>query len=88
MNRRIFDMGLPVETVSTYILCCTLMDQGRSISTKNLIEIWTGTEEELKEGLDNLEKKEIIAKRLADNSGAVIYRLTDTEWWHGAHRIP
>lgn len=86
MNRRIFDMTLAVETVSTYILCCSLTDQGRTISIKNLLEIWTGTEEKLKEGLDNLEKEEIIAKRLTDNSGAVIYRLCDTEWWHKAHR--
>ncbi|MGD8449339.1 MAG: hypothetical protein PVF36_08915, partial [Desulfobacterales bacterium] len=51
MNQKIFKMGLSVETVSVYLMCCSLADTDTTISTKKLSEIWNGTRASLIEGL-------------------------------------
>jgi hypothetical protein len=51
MNQMIFKIGLPVGTVSVYLLCCSLADAGKRITTGNLLEIWNGTKEALNESL-------------------------------------
>jgi len=39
MSQKIFNIGLSVETVSVYLLCCSLADADTVISTKSLLEI-------------------------------------------------
>jgi len=88
MDRRIFEMGLATEAVSAYILCCSLTDQGASVSVKNLLTIWTGSEESLRQSLDTLEAALIIEPLLSDESGGKVYHLSSQEWWHAAHKAP
>ena len=51
MNQKIFKLGLPVETVSVYLMCCSLTDTDTTISTKKLTEMWNSTRASLLEGL-------------------------------------
>lgn len=81
MSRNIFNMGLSVETVSVYLLCCGLADSDTVISTKNLLGIWNSTGEALLEGLSNLEKRNIILKIISDQERNNIYKLTDDKNW-------
>jgi hypothetical protein len=51
MNQQIFKLNLSTESVSAYLLCCGLADDGKSISTKNLMEIWNGTPSALQQSM-------------------------------------
>ncbi len=81
MSQKIFDLGLPVETVSLYLLCCGLADEGKKISLDTITGIWNGTEQELKAGLTDLEKRNIICKAIADDGECDTYRPVDPEQW-------
>lgn len=81
MNQKIFDMGLSVETVSVYLLCCGLADSETVISTKNLLGVWNSTQEALIEGLANLEEKHIIIKIISDHEGNNVYKMADVKDW-------
>jgi hypothetical protein len=81
MNQNIFNIGLSVETISVYLLCCGLEDAGKPITTKNLSEIWNGTEDALQEGLGILEEKNIISKFISDRQDQNAYKLTDARRW-------
>ena len=78
-------MRLPTEAVSAYILCCSLADQGVSISIRNILEIWTGSEDSLRESLEMLEARQILEPLLSVENGGRVYRLSDHEWWRGGH---
>lgn len=75
MNQKIFKMGLPVTTISAYLLCCSLADADTPVSTKNLSKVWNGTRKELPEALKLLEKKGIIRSILSDDQGNSVYKL-------------
>ncbi|QTA85998.1 hypothetical protein [Desulfonema magnum] len=81
INQNIFKIGLSVETISVYLLCCGLSDSGTSISTKNLLEIWNSTNEALMKSLEDLEQKNILFMTLSDQEGKNIYQLTDSKEW-------
>ena len=81
MSQKIFDMGLSVETVSVYLLCCGLADSETVISTKNLLGVWNSTEEVLIEGLANLEEKHILIKIISDHEDKNIYKMADVKDW-------
>jgi len=81
MSQKIFQLSLSVETTSLYILCCGLADNQRTISIKNMQKIWNGSEEALTEGLDELEKRNILRKVLSDQEGNCIYRLVESKKW-------
>lgn len=81
MNQAIFDIGLSVETISVYLLVCGLTDAGRSVTTKNLIEIWNGTEASLEKGLKDLENRHIISRILSDGEENVVYQVVDVQRW-------
>ena len=84
MSQMIFNMGLPVETVSLYLLCCGLYDAGTAISTQNLSEVWNGTEDALAEGLKELQTRNILRQVLSDRKETAVYRLiADTDWQTG-----
>jgi hypothetical protein len=81
MSQMIFKMGLPVETVSVYLLCCSLADAGKPITTTNLLEIWNGTKEILNEGLSSLEEKNIVMRIISDRQEKNVYRLSAVCEW-------
>ena len=81
MNQEIFNLGLSVETVSVYLICCNLSDNNTIISTKNLSSMWNGTEALLIEGLKNLEERNILRKIISDGEEKNIYQLSDVKDW-------
>lgn len=81
MNQKIFDLGFPVETVSAYLLCCSLADADTVISTKNLSEMWNSTRESLLEGLKDLETRDILRMIISDREGNNVYKLSDAKNW-------
>ena len=81
MKQMIFKMGLSMETISVYLLCCAFADAGSTISTKNLLGVWNGDKETLLTGLDTLEKRNILLKIISDASKNNIYRLTAVDRW-------
>jgi hypothetical protein len=62
MSQRIFDLSLPTELVSLYLLCCGLADIGLSATREALMDRWNGTGAELQAGLASLEAKGIVQK--------------------------
>ena len=81
MNQLIFRMGLSVETISLYLLCCGLADAGRAITTQNLQQVWNDTPDALDEGLQTLEQKNILRRILSDGQDRSAYQLTGIEHW-------
>jgi hypothetical protein len=81
MNQKIFTMGLSVETVSVYLLCCNFRDNGTTISTKNLSSMWNGEESSLFEGLKELEERNILRKIISDKEENDIYQIAHVEKW-------
>ena len=81
MNQKIFDLGLSVETISAYLLCCSLADAGTVVSTKNLTEMWNSTKESLIDGLQDLETRDILRKIISDRAGNNVYQLSDVKNW-------
>jgi len=81
MDQKIFNIGLPMETVSLYLLCCGLADAGSTISKKNILGIWNSSEEVLKDCLHTLEEKNILLRILSDGKEHDVYKLTDVEQW-------
>lgn len=81
MNQNIFDLGLSVETVSAYLLCCSMADAGTVISTKNLSEMWNSSRESLFEGLQDLETRDILRRIISDRAGNNVYKLSDVKDW-------
>ena len=81
MSQKIFDLGLSIETVSVYLLCCSLKDADTVISTKNLSGIWNNTKASLLEGLKDLEKRNILRKIISDGEEKNIYQLSDIKDW-------
>ena len=81
MDQKIFNIGLSVEIVSLYLLCCGLADAGGTISKKNILEIWNSREEELRDCLQTLEEKNILLRILSDGEEHDVYKLIDVEQW-------
>ncbi len=81
MSQRIFKLGLPVETVSVYLLCCGIVDADKTISTKNILNIWNSTEETLSKAIETLMERNIMRRVLSDRQGNDVFKLMDpTEW--------
>ena len=81
MNQAIFDLGLSVETISVYLLVCGLTDAGRSVTSKNLAEVWNGTQAALVQGLHELEDKRIISRILTDGEENTAFKVMDIHRW-------
>ena len=81
MDQKIFNIGLSVEKVSLYLLCCGLADAGSTITKKNILKIWNGSEEELRDCVRTLEEKNILLRILSDGKEHDVYKLTDVEQW-------
>ena len=85
MDQKIFNIGLSMETVSLYLLCCALADAGSTISKKNILEIWNSGEEELRNSLHTLEERNILLKILSDGKEHDVYKLADLKQWETGH---
>ncbi|MBW1841074.1 MAG: hypothetical protein JRI75_04710 [Deltaproteobacteria bacterium] len=81
MNQKIFKIRLPVETISAYLICCSLSDANAPISTKNLLGMWNSTEAALIESLNDLDKRNILSRIISNTDGNNVYRLIDAEKW-------
>ena len=81
MSQKIFNLGLPVETVSAYLLCCGLEDAGETITTKHLLNIWNSSKEVLEQALGDLEEKHILQKIISDRKEKNIYKLNNEKKW-------
>ena len=81
MDQMIFKLGLPMETVSVYLLCCGLADAEQSITSKNLLEVWNGSEEELSNGLNSLEKRNILLRIISDQKENSVFKVLDVRKW-------
>ena len=81
MSQKIFNLGLTVEQVSIYLLCCGLADSGQDVSTENLLEIWNGTEQMLTDGLNTLTRQNILLQVISDSPSKSIYRIMDADRW-------
>lgn len=81
MDQQIFKMGLSVETISVYLLCCALEDSGARISSSNLRAKWNGGEDALQAGIRRLEARNIIRPVVSDRQGTEVYRLLASGHW-------
>ena len=82
MNQKIFAMGLPVETVSLYLLCCALSDQGTAITEANLQQVWTDSPRSLKRSLDELAARKIVEPITEEApDGGATFRLSPPDRW-------
>ena len=81
MSQKIFQLSLPVETTSVYLLCCSLADNETTISTKNIQAIWNGSHEALVMGLETLEKRNVLLKIISDQEGNNVYKLVEDRKW-------
>jgi len=81
MNQKIFKLGLSVETVSVYLMCCSLADTDTTISTKKLSEMWNSTRVSLLKGLKDLETRDILRRIISDRAGNNVYKLSDVKNW-------
>lgn len=81
MHQQIFKLGLSTESISVYLLCCGLADEGKSISTKNLMEIWTSGLSSLKQSIRDLQERKILRMIVSDGEENTGYQLTDVHEW-------
>ena len=81
MNQKIFNLGLSVETVSVYLICCSLADTDTTISMSKLSEMWNSTRASLLEGLKDLETRNILRRIISDGAGNIVYKLSDVKNW-------
>jgi hypothetical protein len=81
MDQTIFKIGLSTEAISTYLLCCSLADDGTAISTKNLLNVWNSTQEVLEESLRALEERRILKRVVSNMEDNTVFKLTDVHGW-------
>ena len=81
MEQKIFTLGLTTETISVYLLCCTLVDTGAPVSAETLQAMWNGTPEELNDALAVLEKRHILERKTEATGLLNEYRLEDPSVW-------
>ncbi len=81
MNQKIFEIALPVESISVYLLCCSFADAGKPISTRSLLGIWNSTSDALIRSLNDLEDRGILFRVLTDQENNTVYELCDSREW-------
>lgn len=77
MNQQIFKLGLAVETISAYLLCCALADEGHPLSRSGLLQVWTASPEALDQALAEMVDRAILEP--ADPEGT--YRILPASAW-------
>lgn len=82
MRQRIFSLGLGVETVSLYLLCCAVADTGAAITEARLLDKWNGDRTSLKRELQRLTTHDIIRRRDLSAKEEAEYCLRHERHWH------
>jgi hypothetical protein len=80
-NQRIFDLKLPTETISLYLLCCGIKDSGITLTTKNILERWNGSEEVFYQAMEELEDRNIISRILSNGNKNDAFQIKDVHNW-------
>jgi hypothetical protein len=80
-DQRIFDLKLPTETISLYLLCCGIKDAGMTLTTKNILERWNGSEEFFHKAMKELEDRNIISKILSNGDKNDAFQIKDVHSW-------
>jgi hypothetical protein len=81
-NQKIFEIGLAVETISAYLLCCGLVDLGETLTTIKIAGMWNGSAKDLNKSLELLEEMKILKRILSSGGKNQAYELTDVADWH------
>jgi len=81
IDREIFNTGLPVESISLYLLCCGLIDAGIGPSLETIRARWTASEEALQRSLDELIQKRILQRPSAEGAPEAEIRPADRCEW-------
>lgn len=82
MSQRIFSLGLGVETVSLYLLCCAVADTGVAITEARLLDKWNGDRTSLERELQRLTARKIIARSQPSVHGEAEYCLLPERHWN------
>lgn len=82
MSQKIFALGLDVETVSLYLLCCAVADTGAAITEERLLDKWNGDRSSLNRELQRLIDHDVIARIDAPAQAEAEYRLRPDKHWH------
>ena len=61
MDQKIFQLGLAVNPVSAYLLCCALADEGRPVRRRDLLAVWNESTSALDAALTDLISRGILA---------------------------
>ncbi len=80
-DQKIFNLNLSTETISLYLLCCGIKDAGITLTTKNILERWNGTEEGFQKAMKELEDRNIISKIMTDGNQHDAFHLKDVHGW-------
>jgi hypothetical protein len=82
MHQEIFTLGLPVETVSLYLMCSAVSSEGQSIERRQLSATWNGTAAALDKALAELVQRGILEQASTGAAGQQPrYRLTPLSRW-------
>ncbi|MFO8083983.1 MAG: hypothetical protein R6U27_06675 [Desulfobacterales bacterium] len=80
-EQKIFNLGLPTETISLYLLCCGIKDAGMTLTTRNILERWNGSEADFQKAVEELEKRNVISRILSDGENNDAYQIKDVHDW-------
>ena len=81
MEQKIFELGLSVETISLYLICCAITDAEASITLRDIRKKWNGSEDDLVAGVETLERKGILKRIASDGETNAGFKLNDVEDW-------
>jgi hypothetical protein len=80
MNQQIFNIGLEMETISLYLLCCGLVDAGLAASRDRIKERWNSSQDALEKSLKELVERRILQIAPKETEGD-IFRVTQPHEW-------
>ncbi|MBC7359983.1 MAG: hypothetical protein H5U10_15740 [Desulfacinum sp.] len=80
MDRAIFQLKAGVEATSLYILICALVDEGKAATLENVRNQWTGSDEALSAGLEELIRLGVLSPAPPD--GQTPLKVRPTESWN------
>lgn len=80
MDRKIFELDLPVTQTSAYILIASLMEQNIRPSINEITSRWTGSAQDLSAALDALAGRNII-KRTSNYDKTEVYLANPSSLW-------
>ena len=80
-EQRIFNLGLEVEAVSLYLLCCGLVDADQPLSLATITPAWNQDRKALVANLDILLSQGIVTADGPSGAEATRFRLEPSTRW-------